>query len=58
MVDRAEEALKIASITAKRAMEVLKSRPEELYRESNHTNEGRMSAVEVAYFGPLFKKLT
>ena len=52
MVDRAEEALKIGSITAKQAMEVLKSRLEELYKKSNHTNEGRMSAVEVAHFRP------
>jgi hypothetical protein len=52
MVDRAEEALKIDSITAKRAMEILKSRLEELYKKSNHTNEGRMSAVEVAHFRP------
>jgi ElaB/YqjD/DUF883 family membrane-anchored ribosome-binding protein len=56
MVDRAEEALKIGSTTAKRAMEVLKSRPEELYRKSNHTNEGRMSAVEVAYFRPAIQE--
>jgi hypothetical protein len=56
MVDRAEEALKIASITAKRAMEVLKSAPEELYRKSNHTHEGRMSAVEVAYFRPAIQE--
>ncbi len=50
MVDSAEEALKIGSTTAKRAMEVLKSRLEELYKKSNHTNEGCMSAVEVAHF--------
>ena len=56
MVDFAEEALKIGSTTAKRVMEILKSRLEELYKKSNHTNEGRMSAVEVAHFRPAIKE--
>jgi ElaB/YqjD/DUF883 family membrane-anchored ribosome-binding protein len=56
MVDHAEQTLTIGSTTAKPAMEVLKSRLEELYKKSNHTNEGHMSAVEVAYFRPAIQE--
>jgi hypothetical protein len=52
MVDRAEEALKIGSITARHGIEVLKSRLKELFKKNKHSSGPGMSAVEVAYFWP------
>jgi len=52
MVDRAEKRLQVNSITARPAVEELKSHLKDLYDKYNHTAEPQMSPVEHAWFWP------